>query len=636
MTPEELRAMLTDVLGSSKQYPSSVNVPKDETDYKNMAVSAVQATAGLFSVGKTGSEAATVLGSFAGIVPLIGSGAQKFIGMAEEARLANIKNANAGLATGVIYGDLNYKTQALGLTQEAFRGLLQNSGGALNGLGMTADIGAQRLLDVGLKAQNLGKDFVIAGNISQGDLARTTALAQYGSKANLSQADAQLSAAKASVLLANEIDSVVKATSRSRDAINSELEERLKSPTLQAALNMATEEQRQGIIRSQAQLSGMGKGVSDLSATLAINGRLTKEQQMQLQTLGPAAGEFQRASRMAALAQSATERQQAADAMASARAKISEYQASQQFATAMKNSTPEVAQYYQKAYQENQERGRVQAAMQETGKDAVGARAEISKIVGKNQKGLDANGDEDPARVAGRLMAEAQFNASIQAAGTGKAFAELSIQLGKSPDQIAKLDGALKTVFGDGGSIEDAAVRMKGAVKDIFDGIANTTGAGSADTTSAGNGTTERLKPPPPKPGSGQYPSRGVPLAVGTKDAFGDWFGGPSDILANIRERGREAVVPEDKIGTFISDMMAKLPKPAAQEQGSGASMPSIPSPAPMQGQSMDSKTMNDLHKQLVDLNTSIKEVSTKMSNVSDNTASTAKYSKAATGNRNA
>jgi beta-lactamase class A len=50
----------------------------------------------------------------------------------------------------------------------------------------------------------------------------------------------------------------------------------------------------------------------------------------------------------------------------------------------------------------------------------------------------------------------------------------------------------------------------------------------------------------------------------------------------------------------------------------------------------MDSKTMNDLHKQLVDLNTSIKDVATKMSAVSDNTASTAKYSKAATGNRNA
>jgi hypothetical protein len=594
MTSEELRAMLGEVLGSSKQYPSAANAPRDDTDYTKMATSAVQATAGLFSVGKTGAEAATVLGTFAGVVPLIGSGVQKFIGMAEEARLANIKNANAGLASGVIYGDLNYKTQALGLTQEAFRGLLQNSGGALNSLGMTADVGAKRLLDVGLKAQELGKDFIINGNISQDQLARTTALSQYGSRVTLDNAKAQEDAASSSLLLAREIDSVVKVTGRSRDAIMGELEERLKSPVLQSALNVATEEQRKGIIQSQAQLSGMGKGVSDLSATLAINGRLTKDQQMQLQTLGPAAGEFQRASRMAALAVGDDQKRQAADAMAAARAKISEYQASQQFANAMKNSTPEVAQYYQKAYQENQERGRVQAGMQETKMDSVGSRAQSAVLASRDQEGLDANNKRLAERELGRLAQEAQFNASIQAAGTGKAFAELSIQLGNSPDKIAKLDGALKTVFGNDGSIEAAAVRMKGAVQDIFDGIANTTGAGSGSTTAAGNGVTENLPKPQPKPGSGQYPSA-TKLADGTKDAFGSWFSGPENILANIRERGPEAVVPQEKVGEFIRDMMSKLPKPSTQQQqGTMPSMPSMPSSASMQGQSMDSKTIND------------------------------------------
>jgi hypothetical protein len=45
---------------------------------------------------------------------------------------------------------------------------------------------------------------------------------------------------------------------------------------------------------------------------------------------------------------------------------------------------------------------------------------------------------------------------------------------------------------------------------------------------------------------------------------------------------------------------------------------------------------MNDLHKQLVELNTSIKDVAMRMADVSNHTASTAKYSKAASGNRNA
>ena len=616
-------------MGGGNSPPPSASSAAAGIDFKAVAEGAIQATSGLIGVGKTGAEAATVLSTFAGKIPGIGSGLSSFVGSVEEARQANLKNANAGLATGVMYGEINYKTQALGLTQEAFRGLLQNSGGSLNSLGMTADIGAKRLLDVGLKAQDLGKEFIINGNVSQDQLARTTALAQYGSKVTLDNAKAQADAAGSTIALAKEIDSVVKVTGRSRDAITGELEERLKSPVLQSALNMATEEQRRGIIQSQAQLSGMGKGVSDLSATLAINGRLTKDQQMQLQTLGPAAGEFQRASRMAALAQTENERKQAADAMASARAKISEYQASQQFATAMKNSTPEVSQYYQRAYQENQERGRVQAAMRETKTDAVSSREQSAILAGRDQEGIDAKGNNLAERELGKAAAGAQFNASIQAAGTGKAFSDMNIEIGKSPAVLAKLDTGIKTIFGPGGTVEEAAERQKGAVKKIFDSISGP--SSSADAKAATSAATERLKPITETPRGGSH-------FDGTKSSFGDWFGkdfGADGMMAKLH--GPEAVVPQNKVGEFISDMMAKLPKPGAQqEQGAGASMPSAPSSSPIQSQAIDSKTMNDLHKQLVDLNTSIKEQAKIMQNVVDHTASTAKYSKAATGNRNA
>ena len=624
MTWEEFKAQMN---GGNAPPPSPSNLGVNGVNLKEVAESAVQATSGLIGVGKTGAEAATVLGTFAGKIPGIGSGLASFVGSVEEARQANLKNANAGLATGVMYGEINYKTQALGLTQEAFRGLLQNSGGSLNSLGMTADIGAKRLLDVGLKAQDLGKEFIINGNVSQDQLARTTALAQYGSRVTLDNAKAQADAAESSIALAKEIDSVVKVTGRSRDSITGELEERLKSPVLQSALNMATEEQRKGIIQSQAQLAGMGKGVSDLSATLAINGRLTKDQQMQLQTLGPAAGEFQRASRMAALAQTENERKQAADAMASARAKISEYQASQQFATAMKNSTPEVSQYYQRAYQENQERGRVQAAMRETKTDAVSSREQSAMLAGRDQEGIDAKGNNLAERELGKRAQEGQLNASIQAAGTGKAFSDMNIEIGKSPAVLAKLDTGIKTIFGPGGTVEEAAERQKGAVKKIFDSISGP--SSSADATASTTAATERL----PKLPVTETSRDG--RAFGSKEATGGWF---EDFGAEklMKLHGPEAVVPQNKIGEFMSDMMAKLPKPTSQEQGSGPSMPSAPSSSPMQGQSMDSKTMNDLHKQLVDLNTSIKEQAKIMQNVVDHTASTAKYSKAATGNRNA
>jgi hypothetical protein len=330
---------------------------------------------------------------------------------------------------------------------------------------------------------------------------------------------------------------------------------------------------------------------------------------------------------MAALAQTEDEKRQAAAAMESAKAKIAEYQSSQQFATAMKNATPEVAAYYQKAYQENQLRGRIQNAQQETGMGAQSAQEQVGKIVGRDQMGVDASGNKDAARALGEKATEAQYNASIQAAGTGKAFADLSINIGKSPEALAKLDTGIKTVFGPGGSVEQAAERQKGAVKKIFDEISGPgAGAGGQAKTPAGGGQ-ERL--PKPKAEGGSYYD-------GTKEVTGDWFGKDfgKGMLAEVH--GPEALVPKPKLGEFLSDMLSKLPKPAAKQQDSELSMPSIPSPAPMQAQSMDTKTMNDLHKQLVDLNIGIRDVSMKMADVSNHTASTAKYSKAATGNRNA
>jgi hypothetical protein len=591
-----------------------------------------KAAIALSNVGETGKEAAKGLALVANYIPGIGTTLNKFITGADDLRLANIKNAQDGLATGVLYGELNYKTQALGLTQDAYRKLLTDSGGSLNGLGMTADMGSKRLLSLGVATQEMGEKFIKNGNISSEQLARTTALSQYGSRVNLDNAETMKESAGAALALAKEIDLVVKVTGKNRDAIMGELEERLKSPVLQSALNVATEDQRQGIIRSQAQLSGMGKGVSDLSATLAINGRLTKEQQMQLQTLGPAAGEFQRASRMAALAVGEQQQKQAADAMVVAKAKIAEYQNSVQFANAMKNSTPEVAQYYKQAYQENQERGRVGAAMRETGMGAVGAQTQGRVLAGRDQEGVGADGKPLAERQIGKEITSAQYNAQIDAAGMGKQLSLLNIEMGKSPDIIEKIRTSLGKLLGEGGTLDQAAARYDDQRKEIFDKFRND--AVQLEKTKKETDVKNVLLKDPPGPIT--ETSRDGGRAFGSKEATGSWFENfGSETMMKLH--GPEAVVPQGKIGEFISDMMAKIPKPGGQQdQGAMPSMPSMPSASPMQSQSMDSKTMNDLHKQLVDLNTSIKDVATKMSNVSDNTAYTAKYTKAATGNRNA
>jgi hypothetical protein len=57
--------------------------------------------------------------------------------------------------------------------------------------------------------------------------------------------------------------------------------------------------------------------------------------------------------------------------------------------------------------------------------------------------------------------------------------------------------------------------------------------------------------------------------AFGSKDTFGDWFGGPNNLLSFMNERGPEAVVPMEKVGEFMNDMVAKNPGMLSGLQGS-------------------------------------------------------------------
>ena len=48
--------------------------------------------------------------------------------------------------------------------------------------------------------------------------------------------------------------------------------------------------------------------------------------------------------------------------------------------------------------------------------------------------------------------------------------------------------------------------------------------------------------------------------AAGSKDTFGGWFNGPSDLITQMNEGGmKEAVVPQAKLGEFMSDMNKQL-----------------------------------------------------------------------------
>jgi hypothetical protein len=422
MTVEQLKDALSS--GNSRA-PSTPSTPKMgdggvAQTFSEIVKAGVPVTSAFLGIGQHGREAAAALQGYAGMLGgKTGAALSSFVGSLDDARQANIKSAAQGIGGNQLF-DLQVKAGQAGLTVDQYRQQLTNSGGALNGLGGTAQLGSERLLKLGNAVQqgefglsNLGKSLVDSGQMSRDQLGQITLIIQYGSKVNLDDIEARKRATQSAGELASEINKTAMITGKSREAIAAELEERLKSPAIQGALNQMSEEQRQTFIKSQAAISGMGKGVSDLGATLAVGGRLSQENQMQLMAMGPAAGEFQRAMRMSAMAQTDDQKRQAAEAVERAKSRVTEFQSSAQFSAMMNRSTPEVAAALQKSYQENQLRGRTGAEMRDTGTTAEQAQRQQTAAVDRATEGkkLDTTTGktvDDTAQGATRVLAETQ------------------------------------------------------------------------------------------------------------------------------------------------------------------------------------------------------------------------------------
>lgn len=126
--------------------------------------------------------------------------------------------------------------------------------------------------------------------------------------------------------------------------------------------------------------------------------------------------------------------------------------------------------------------------------------------------------------------------------------------------------------------------------------------------------------------------------AFGSKDTFGDWFNGPSNLLSFMNEQGPEAVVPKGKIGEFINDMIAQSPgmlsglqgslrnsmaennptiaiQKAFEQFSSSINIPSTVSPSgsssAINGSIVETKTTSDLHDAIEKLNSKMDKLIT-------------------------
>jgi hypothetical protein len=626
-----IKTAIEKVLKPSSSTSGGGNTP----DFGSLAGSALQATGALAGISAPGHEAAAALKLIGGAVPLVGGQLAQLATTLEEGRVSTNKSFQQGIG-GLSLFDLPIKARDAGLGLDEYRQALQRSGGALNGIGPTAQASSEQLLALGKKVKDLDLDQGVKSlqrsNAMQADeLAKVTLLSQFGRRTSLNSQEAQDQAAAASLKLSNEIIRQAGVTGKSTLAIEQELEERLKQPEVMGAMRQMTDKQRESFVQNQVALSGMGNTVQGLSATLGVNGRMTQEQQYALAAMGPAAGEFQRASRMAAMAQTEDQKKQAEAAMLKAKADINAYQSSAQFSRVMNSATGPMADAFKKSYAENQLRDRQAAGQQVTGESGTTTlkRAEkaVDMTVAGQKMGADGKPERDLGQTTAREMADVQIRARDNTVGLMKALQGFDAELAKDQKTLDQFHKAVSLIYGPGGDTDKLAAAYKKSMKDALDAV----GAVRSGNSGTGNGTPNPNRPPP---GSNNIPAP-PGQAAGSKDTFGDWFakdwgsGGLSEL------HGKEAVVPQSKIGEFMKDMMSSMSKP--KQPAPQIDLPNVPSSPenPTTGAgSGDNVTLKDVLASLNQLNKTMGQVASHSESISDASNKTARLSSKATGNR--
>jgi len=544
--------------------------------FKRIAGEGVGVYTAFRNINQYSGYAANGLTSLAEKLPVGGDTLKGFVASAEAARQQNLKNAAVGIGGNALF-EYDAKVGRLGMNQDQYREMLLRSGVALNGIGMTAEQGSARLLKLGDSVQqagNAGYDLVKAGRMGQEELSKITVMSQYGSRANLDDINQRQRAAQAAGLLAAEIDKQSAITGKSRQVISQELEERLKQPEVLAQMRQMTDAQRESFIRGQAAITGLGKDAGDLGAVLARGGRLTEDNQKQLMAMGPAAGEFQRAMRMTALAQTDDQKRQAAEAVERAKAQVTAFQSSQQFANMMSNATPELARFYRSQYEQNVLRDRQAAAARETGGTVLqGARTQ-EQAVGEAAGGLrrDEAGKvvADERQRLSREVADAELKGASAANAMRQEIANLNTEFGRSPKVIEGFRNVSNTVYGPGGTVEQSQERVRQFGKDVVNLLGgNLKPAATGPET--GPGSPGVPLPPPKKRAGGGEVEAGEMSIVG--DGGPELIKGPASVTsvsetANILKNAVKDAMPDsagvdigaisDKINTTISAVAPK------------------------------------------------------------------------------
>jgi len=257
------------------------------------------------SMADDGDRAAGVIKDIASFGGTIGVAAGKLVGMVDQSVRDAQTAAKAGLG-GLDASLLGEQLRKGSMTVKEYVDLMAKQSQALQGLGKNTNEASNYIIEMTAASRKLpgalGETLKRYDFTLTNEMARIQAIGSMNAtKVDMADEKQRNALAKANAELAVQIQNQTNLTGKSRDAIEAELEERLKQPEVAAKMRLMTEDQRQSFIKTQVALTGFGETAQKTAANIAIGGRITPEQRMFLQSLGgKGAAEFQRGAALSA------------------------------------------------------------------------------------------------------------------------------------------------------------------------------------------------------------------------------------------------------------------------------------------------------------------------------------------------
>lgn len=502
----------------------------------------------------------TALGPVGGILSSV------FKGIASEAITMNknmMDSAKFGINFNQNLGQYAAELGKAGIGQEQWTKLLQTNGKYLAGSAETAQASAVAFLKASqalmespdvIKLRLSGIDF----SEFQDQLLINTDLLKFN---NIQDLTTQRLLRESVIQVTTEIDNMSRITGKSRQEVQKSLDQTMQGNVIQLAKMSMDADELLRYEKSAVTINQYGKGVADIFAELSANrgdvvSREGTEALAGLETFAPQAAQ--------ALREASVETDEARRAQL-----IKEFEFRMAEAAADKDRMREFNRFAQS--QNPVMRQLVNTLVQAQPLMSAGVQAiryakegqGLEGFIAQRDRTIEENRRQRDATLSG-TRPENQTSVAILAAEAGVKTISAGLAMGlekminSSNEEIRKLGIDYRNAFAVGAiTPEELENKLKKAI--------GYTGENTNDRTNAPKGVEFKWNannPPLPITGTVRIdPTSPVTRqAFGSKDTFGDWFGGPNNLLSFMNERGPEAVVPKEKIGEFVSDMIAQSP----------------------------------------------------------------------------